>query len=157
MTQIVTQIPASNIVPDVSVKKLQVPTSQQSTTSLFKTELTQPSILFSSQGIKLIQSQVSKLEGNTQHKKRQKTDSPVASSLLPFLLKEFHKSIKSESSITGQQTPDPLEAKDNSPESKIQALNELIDDFDIEADADFMDLSRWIMKANNEMSVDDYD
>ena len=155
MTSNVTQIPASSIAPTTSVKKVQADALQRNTSNLFKAGLSQPSILFSHQGISLIQSQVSTLQGGSSLYPQENVDSPVASTLLPFLLKELHKAKKSETNATAQTATDPLEPKDDTPESKIQALNELIEDFNIEEDTDFMDLSRWVMNVNNEMSLDD--
>lgn len=149
-----THIPASNIAATSDVKKPQADALQKNKSNLFKLGLSQPSVLLSSQGIKLIESQVSTLKGDKSPYKQDEDDNLVAASLLPFLLKELHKSKKSEST-TIQASSDPLEPKDDSPESKIQALNELIEDFNIEEDTDFMDLSRWVMNINNEMSLDD--
>ncbi len=150
MKTTVSQIPFSSIPLANSVSKAQANTSQPvNASSTFKSSLLQKSGLTSQQAFRLLHSQTAELRSDSDKSKNQ-PKTTLASSLLPFLLNEFQLLEKTKS-----KQHDPLATEDGSEESKIQALNELIEDFDIEEDTDFMDLSRWVMDINNEMSIDD--
>ena len=149
MNPIPTQIPLSNVLPNAALEKTQEQKALKNASHSFKSNLDpkHPTLLMT-QGVRLIQSQVNKLQGNVSNNTKnitEKDKGAISASLIPSLLDDLDQSAKKESK----------ETLDTQPETKIQALNELIGDFDLDKDTDFMDLSRWVMNINNEMSVDD--
>ena len=142
-------IPLSSILPNAPLEKVALKAASNNTSNAFKNTLTlkKPALL-TTQGDRLIQSQVNKLQGDINNK-ISSVENPLSSSLLPFLLGELEQPRKVENS------DNPHESTDTTQPHKIQALNELIGDFDIDKDTDFMDLSRWVMNMNNEMLIDE--
>ena len=140
-------IPLSSILPNAPLESIALQAAPNNASNIFKNTLTlkKPALL-TTQGVRLIQAQVGKLQGDTNNRAAKNT---LSSSLLPFLLDELDQPTKVDNK------PQVHKPTDKTQTNKIQALNELIGDFDIDKDADFMDLSRWVMNVNNEMSIDE--
>ena len=149
------KIPVSNITINTPVNKMLLNNRQGNNKSnAFKQSLPHRSTFSSLQTIKLLQAQVVKLKSDSDISEYDAATTS-ATNLLPFLLKEFQLSEKAKLQQKSQTNNTSSNPQNNSKQGKIQALNELIDDFDIDEDADFMDLSRWVMNINNEMSIKD--
>ena len=70
-------------------------------------------------------------------------------------MKEFQLFEKTKLQQQSQIKKHPLSSLNNTKQEEIQALNELIDNVNIDEDTNFMDLSHWIMNINNEMLTKD--
>ena len=152
----VSKISASNITINPPVSKILLNNRQQENnkSKAFKQNLPHRSAFSSLQTIKLLQAQVEKLKSDSDISEYDAATTS-ATNLLPFLLKEFQLSEKAKLQQKSQTNNTSLSPQTGNKQGKIQALNELIDDFDIDEDTDFMDLSRWVMNINNEMSIKD--